>query len=486
MFSDEAQRIGAVVRTLCFALSALSGCLNGIAFIFNGGLALIANVPLLCALWFGRDRAVWQALLGGLTGFLAGLHIYGIWSYGVGLFVGFGLYTGSQMVLYALMLRYLWKRSRWLDVALPVIAWCITEWIRTVGPLSMPASYVGCIADVGFLRWWLYAARWMGGIGVSGLIALAQSALFFLLFCRKTHLKPALTGLGLFFAVGILGVIRPPSIDGTPVKVAIVQGGLANAQYDAALIDHLAMKDVVQSYEILSKKAYASGANLVVWPETAVRAPVLQTPSLQRRLFPSEKDRSLLVAGVIREEAGLRYNSAVAVGPGGKVWDTYDKERLVPGVEDDFEAGTRDPILQTPLGSLGVLICLESVYPQMGRSLKDAEILLVLSNDAGFGRSPISHHMVNRAIVRAVELGRYVLRAGQAGVSAIIDPRGDQLQMMPLFEAGLIEGEVNLRNDSTLYARLGPWPIWICWAALIAIIVWRVKDRQRTAGKGQI
>ncbi|MCB9551831.1 MAG: apolipoprotein N-acyltransferase [Myxococcales bacterium] len=461
-----------------WALAALSGLLNGAGFIWLGPLALIANVPLLCALWGARTAAT-AAGLGGLVGVLAGAHIYGILDYGAWILVAFSLYTGSQMVLYGLLMRALWGRAGpAFDVALPALVWALTEWIRTLGPLSMPASYVGNIADLPAFAPWLALAPHTGGLGVSTLIALAQSVVFHLTFVGGRHRRPALLAAALLALAGLAGHLAPPPLGDRPLTVAGVQGGLANSQYRAALADPAVMREVVATYETLTRAALDSGADLVVWPETAVRAPVLDTPALRARLFPRADDRGVLIAGLIgRDPDGRSQNLAVALAPGGRELGRQPKVRLVPGTEAHFTPGAAWAPLDTPAGRVGALICLESVYPHAGRALAaaGAELLVVMSNDAGFGRSPITDHMTRRAIVRALETGRWLLRVGQAGVTTLIDPRGGRHGALGLFEPGILRGEARLRDDLTLYVRLGDWWMALCGAllALGALAAWR-------------
>lgn len=460
-----------------WALAVLAGLFNGAGFILIGPLALIANVPLLCALW-GARSATQAALLGGIVGLLGGAHIYGILNYGWWILVAFSLYTGSQMVIYGLLMRLLWGRvdgglGRAIDVALPALVWTLTEWIRSVGPLSMPASYVGNIADIAPLRPWLALAQYTGGLGVSTAIALVGSVIFHLLFVRGAHTRPALGAVGLVAAVGVFGALAPPPLGERAITVAGVQGGLANPQYQAAQADPAAMRDVVATYETLTRRALDARPDLVVWPETAVRAPVLETRSLRARLFPRADDRSTLIAGLIARDAeGRGYNLAAAIGPGadadgkpGRELARQAKVRLVPGVEAHFTPGPAWRPMQTPAGRIGALICLESVYPIGARTLaaNGAELLVVMSNDAGFGRSPITDHMTRRARVRAVETGRWLLRVGQAGITTLIDPRGAAHGELGLFVPGILEGEARLRGDATLYVRWGDW-----WMALSA------------------
>ncbi|MCA9539511.1 MAG: hypothetical protein KC620_11525, partial [Myxococcales bacterium] len=194
---DDARFMPRLTGPARLALATLAGLLNGASFIWLGPLALIANVPLLCALW-GSRSATRAAALAGLVGVLGGVHIYGILDYGTWILIAFSLYTGSQMVIYGLLMRALWGRlGAVFDVALPALVWTLTEWLRSVGPLSMPASYVGNVVDVGVFAPWLALAPITGGLGVSTVIALVGSVVWHLAFVGRSHRTPALIAAGL-------------------------------------------------------------------------------------------------------------------------------------------------------------------------------------------------------------------------------------------------------------------------------------------------
>jgi apolipoprotein N-acyltransferase len=459
-----------VTTSARLGLGAVAGALNGAAFIFFGPLALIANVPLLVALR-GLESASLAAMLGLIVGSFAGLHIYGVASYGWYILVAFALYTGSQMVIYTVLLRSLWGRlGSVVDLALPALVWALTEWVRTVGPMSMPSSYVGCIADTAWLRPWLVLAPITGGLGVSTAVALTQSVVYHGVFRRETHGRAALGAAGILVALTVYGVVNPAPLGDRPINVAAVQGGLANSHYQAAMVDPAAMRDIVRIYETLTQEAYRCQHDLVVWPETAVRAPIFDEPELRARLFPASDDHSVLIAGTMYTGPdGRTRNLASAIAPGGRVLDEYAKVRLVPGIESGYlTPGDAWTPLETPVGRIGVMVCLESVYPEIGRAqtVAGAELLVVMSNDAGFGHTPITHHMTQRAIVRAVENGRWLLRAGQAGVSMLVDPRGETHGRLGVFVPGILRGTAQLRADLTPYVRWGDW-----WIALVGIIL---------------
>ena len=444
-------------------LASLSGVLNGIGFIYLGEASLVANVPLLYALVC--SRSYWEsASLSAWVGFLGGVHIYGIINYGWFLLLGFSLYTASQMFVYGALFRLLWCGRRPVqDVLLVACIWALSEWLRTLGPICMPASYVGNIADVDWLRPLLVLSPWIGGIGVSTLVALCQSLLFHGLLSPQQHKRGLVLGamtILIAYGFGFSHVSSSHQHVGKDISVIGVQGGLANSQYHAADADPAAMENVVKTFEKLSQEAYELRPDLVVWPETAVRADVLNTESLRSRLFPDAHHRSTLIAGLIEHnQRGQRFNSAVAIEPGGDAVDAYRKVRLVPSAESHLTPGQSIQPLNTSVARVGVMICLESVYPDMARTLvsNGAELLVVASNDAGFGYSPITHHMTNRAIVRAVETQRWLLRVGQAGVSALISPQGVVTERLGLFEPSLIKGTMKLSGEQTLYVRWGDW-----------------------------
>ncbi|MGC6418722.1 MAG: apolipoprotein N-acyltransferase [Bradymonadia bacterium] len=453
---------GALARER-WVLASLAGVFNGIGFIYLGEVSLVANVPLLFALVC--SRSYWEAAtLSAWVGFLGGIHIYGIINYGWFLLLGFSLYTASQMFIYGALFRFLWDGRRPIqDVLLVACIWALSEWLRTLGPICMPASYVGNIANVDWLRPLLVLSPWIGGIGVSTLIALCQSLIFHGVLSPQRHRRGLVIGaFAILIAYGV-GLSRLSGADqskGGDISVIGVQGGLANSQYHAADADPAAMEDVIKTFEKLSQDAYELQPDLVVWPETAVRADVLNTESLRSRLFPDSHHRSTLIAGLIeRNQLGERFNAAIAIAPGGVTKDAYRKVRLVPSAESHLTPGQSIRPLDTSAGRVGVMICLESVYPDMARALvsNGAELLVVASNDAGFGYSPITDHMTNRAIVRAVETNRWLIRVGQAGVSAIVSPHGDVTERLGLFEPSLIRGWMKLKRDHTLYVRWGDW-----------------------------
>ena len=77
------------------------------------------------------------------------------------------------------------------------------------------------------------------------------------------------------------------------------------------------------------------------------------------------------------------------------------------------------------------------------------------------------------AQVRAAENGRWLLRATNNGVTAIVDHRGRRVAELPQFEAGVLRGELQVREGRTPYSRLGDWPVLFVLAAGVFVFASR-------------
>ena len=87
--------------------------------------------------------------------------------------------------------------------------------------------------------------------------------------------------------------------------------------------------------------------------------------------------------------------------------------------------------------------------------IKEAELIVNLSNDSWFGRSVAAFQHLQIVRVRAAELERPIIRATNTGISAIINHKGDVIESSEQFEAQVISGEIVGRIGSTPYAKVG-------------------------------
>ncbi|MGB1799600.1 MAG: apolipoprotein N-acyltransferase, partial [Gammaproteobacteria bacterium] len=123
----------------------------------------------------------------------------------------------------------------------------------------------------------------------------------------------------------------------------------------------------------------------------------------------------------------------------------------------DFSSGKfENKILETDKAIFGMSICYEDAYgKEIRQALPDANILINVSNDAWFGDSFAPHQHLQIARMRAIENGRYLLRATNTGVSAIIDNKGKVMAKSPQFKPHALNAEAELFNGATPFSQFG-------------------------------
>lgn len=222
-------------------------------------------------------------------------------------------------------------------------------------------------------------------------------------------------------------------------------------------------------------------SDIVVWPETAIAAFPEEVNDTHRLL----KDRAtgsgtvFLLGSPTRENAAKAkyFNSLLLLNDSDA---RYDKRHLVPFGEympfdsilrpitdllnvpmSDFSAGhAKHSTLDAGEIVIGSSICYEDAYSGLLRdALPRANVLVNVSNDAWFGDTIAPHQHLQISQMRALELGRYMLRATNTGISAIIDQRGHVLAESLQFEPQALVGEFKLLEGSTPFARFGSLPI---------------------------
>ncbi|HKX16523.1 MAG TPA: apolipoprotein N-acyltransferase, partial [bacterium] len=453
---DDADE-GRVIRLRLLAVAA-----SAAAFVFAfppydlGAFAWVALVPLIAALWRRPPRETFW------TGYAWGVLAYGgvfWWLTGFGLLV-WALATALLAFAPALALGAAARAgggSARRGVLWIPITWTAAEFLRGQGSLGIPWALLGESQHAALAV--SQIASLTGVYGITFLVVLVNATVVLILVRASGVAPAALTAAAVAGALsyGNAALAAPVHAD---TDVALVQPAYpARMTWDPAQ----AARDL-RSLDALTRDAALSpgtgrAAVLVLWPETA--SPVDITDPRIRALIGgwARRDHTTLIATSL--EGGLT-NSAFALTPDGAVMGRYDKHRLVPFAEAGERAGRGAAVLPTPLGALGIAICFESTFPGHARgAVRDgAALLAVLTNDAWFdGRAaPLQHAAI--APFRAIEDGRFLLRAANAGPSEIIDPHGRVVAALPLGARGVLAGRVGPRTDLTWYARYGdilPW-----------------------------
>jgi apolipoprotein N-acyltransferase len=208
-----------------------------------------------------------------------------------------------------------------------------------------------------------------------------------------------------------------------------------------------------------------------VWPESAVGFYLREHPSAERALFDLTRElgSELILGGQhYRLSKGRTYHhNSVFLVRDGAMAGRYDKLRLLPFAEErwfgigrpapTYSPGERLVALHTNHGAIGAFICFEAMYPDFARALvlEGAVVLLNLSNDVWFGYPAAARHQFDIALLRAIENRRYLVRASESGVSAVIDPYGRIVTSTRFGERGIISTRVTPVRDLTLYQRWG-------------------------------
>jgi len=371
----------------------------------------------------------------------------------------------------------LWER---LHPALrPLLFACLlvaAELARTRLGLRSPWALLG---DAHANSPWLRQLASLGGVYlVSAVVAWVNGALGEAWLARRQPGRALVTLLAPAAALCVVlsfGAFRIAPGKGSGEHVLLVQGNAApELQWEQS-----GVRQIFQRYGTLTRDALIRSdvaPFLVVWPESALQVGV-EHPTYRLVLERMSKRVPLLVgAPHSQTENGElhTFNSATLIH--GKLpLLRYDKRRLLPFSEtspfgglldlgragelepEAFTAGEAPAVLQIGRQRAGVLICMEALYPELGRELAErgATFLVNLSNDSWYrGRGANRQHL-EQVRFRAVETGLPVVRATTTGITAVVGPFGEVVAALPIGTTDVLDVELPMPLASTLYARIG-------------------------------
>lgn len=320
----------------------------------------------------------------------------------------------------------------------------------------------------------------------------------------------ATTGYGLVVLAGAPAVTATGAraTEGA-IPVGLVQGNVAQgAKWDPA-----EASTILGRHLDLSRSAVEGGASLVVWPESSWPDPY----GVERDVFARRSlmevslagGAALLVGTTHVEETGTGFsvaNSAVLVDADGSWPGRYDKVRLVPFGEyvplravlgflgplvhavGSLEPGAlNQPLLRAPAAEIppfGVAICYEVVFPHIVRDqvARGAEFLVTITNDAWYGQSSGPYQHLAMARMRAIETRRWLVRAANTGISALVDPWGRIVARSELEETTVLHGKIVPRRGLTTYVALGDLFALMCAVAMLYLLMRSLSRPPGSAG----
>jgi apolipoprotein N-acyltransferase len=511
-------------------VALLTAGLLWLAFPGGGGfwpLLFIALIPLLLAVIHARTvrQASVYGVLTGLFHFLVLLYwlVTVLSRYGglppflsIPALVLLALYMSLYMGVFALLAHLFFVRLPW-QIALWVVPclWVALDWCRSFLFTGFPWMDPGyALANV---PWLIQSADLWGHYGLSYCLVLINTlmAMLFLSTTRKrgqlTWLVPVLlvcSVVALYSSLRWQQIGRQMQASET-MRIGVVQGNIAqDLKWSPDLQKETLANYIGQSRGLIER----SHPLLVVWPETALPFYPVAHPLLQSvRDLAIQGQISLLTGSPWVEQDGgsgdgdnqkLRryYNSALLFDASGQITSKYSKSHLVPFGEyvplkkflpflapvveaiGDFSPG----VIQSPLACqnarIGVLICFESIFPDIARKWVGvkANILVNLTNDAWYGRSSAPYHSLAMTVLRAVETRRSLVRAANTGFSGFVDPLGRMRMVSPLFEPWAESADVVLMDEETWFVRWGYLFAPLCLGVVMFFLTWIVLRNPRS------
>jgi apolipoprotein N-acyltransferase len=146
----------------------------------------------------------------------------------------------------------------------------------------------------------------------------------------------------------------------------------------------------------------------------------------------------------------------------------------------NFSAGSPTSPLSCQGAEIGVLICFESIFPELARdwTSRGANLLVNITNDAWFGRSSAPWQHLSMAVFRALENRRSLARSANTGVTTLIDPLGRTAETPPLFQQFYLVEEAPLLQDKTIFVSFGHYFGLLCFLVSISFVFILRKEKQ--------
>ncbi len=374
-------------------------------------------------------------------------------------------------------------------------AWTVAEWFQTVGWWGVPWGRLplGQIDATLLVR----SSALFGSYFVTFTIIAVNFLLAMALMKTDARKLGVSLAVALFCTNLALGVAVTVSYkdNGDIVRVAAAQGNVSSSdKWNSDRLDN-----TKKIYAELTENAADDGADIVVWPETALPYVLFSNEGLRTYVSDLAKQNqvTILVSAFTEDdESGLLLNSVIEVRPDGSFGETvYSKQRLVPFgefvpmrelimflipplanvgmLDDDLLAGSESLVINTESGNIGCGICFDSIYEtlMLDSARNGAELIAISTNDSWFSDSAALDMHNSQSRLRAIETGRYVVRSANTGISSVIDPLGNVKEELGALECGYIVSTVHLRSNTTPYTVIGNAFVYFCMILSAALLI---------------
>ncbi len=508
-----------IKRYQSWILAGISGILLILSFPnFNlYPLAWISLIPLLIAL---QSTSTWKSAF--LHGYLTGAIFFLGLVYWIALLYPFAnifltafacLLLAGYLAVYlgifsALLHGLPWKSGLPFIFIVPAI-WIGLEWVCSWFVTGFPWG------SMGYTQWnnlpAIQIASITGVHGVSFIVVLLNATITDIIhtYFISKHQSPApktpsrftfhvshLIPIVIVIACLAYGAhtLSKPVETTSDFKIALAPGNVPQIEK----WDPTYLPQIFERYINLVKVADAEEPDLIVLPETALHGRIFifegNVYLAKLKQILSEQQIHLLT-GTHTALDGKMYNTVFLLSPTSEKLGSYSKMHLVPFGEyvpitrhlpnfiqlsTGFEPGKSInlfPIPHTENSQMGVVICFESVFPDLFRKFvkKGASVMGILTNDAWFDGTSAPEQHLAMAPLRAVENRVAVFRCANGGISCIIDAFGRTITTPILAgdtESFLVERIPLSNHGGTIYTRYGDWFPILCFIVSILLILY--------------
>lgn len=432
--------------------------------------------------------------------------------------VGLSLWGALFWGVCTLLLSRLAQGSLWrLALLAPPIVVAVTEWLRSLATFDYQWAFLGnaTVHLENILQLGALGGVWL----LSWLVVLVNvGILSLLLLWRRPRQWPLPAGVGALLLLAALGgswhvdSVESRQESAQPMVVAGVQYHQPRSETTPRDYTPLGFEKAYLELMRQIARGEAGEVELLVLPESiafgALSLDGSKVPEVPERFqWPQAKwtetilgvislsDQNLaIILGVDTVTHGAIRNSMV-FWSGGGLQNVYHKQRPVPlaeyqpafleilGIQGElqYQAGESSAIGELHGTRIGGFICQEVQIPGVvRRSVRDgAELLVSGGNDGVFQNPAFAEAHADLARLRAVEAGRYLIRAMKTGISAIISPTGAEISRSPSSEPYVVVNRVHALDHKTPYVRFGDWPVWLAFIIILSAIAVCWKSRSR-------
>ncbi len=467
-----------------FLVCFLCGAALGVCLLFTAiGPAVFFLMAPALALLRKQTETKGLLLLGGgfaaglcMTAYLPAFSIRPAVAEGAVFWIDLALYVAVLVIHGSIMAASLWAGHR---IPLPkgcrsiaiALFWVCAEWLFGFGPLAWPTARLS-------LALWEYpvffrSAKIGGQLSVSMLIVLVNALLADGILHRKEKRRwiPLTFAVLAFISNLTFGAVSSPA-PRADISIAVVQPGGTVVGENRGSVYNDALE--------LTEQAAKHNVGLLLLSESILPEEVNDNEAVQQRwgALANAAKADLLVGGVYDGISTLfQYDAS------GQQTAYYQKNRQVPFFENDgmnLLPKTHSPVLTTDSGTVGVMICYESMFSNLARKCvkNGADLLFVPTNDSWFQSESARKLHAAHGAFRAVETSRSLVQASVNGTTAVFDAGGTVTAQVPHNGKTVLYATVALDTRNTVYSYIGDlWLLIGLLAVGLAAVSIKIKKR---------